>query len=359
MDRPKLSFKNNQQQLNNDSILSCSPSDCTCAICRDIFEPGTNTDDIMKIKLKHLRSFLNTAQVSINTCKDKRDLAELVIRIRSEFRNKINKGMDSTNSRKMPSSSTSYNPSRMHMSDTKTNNNPLTSSLTTSSSSCYSFLPNFSSVFNFNAQKPLNIQQQTYKTPSSSAADSAGNKRQKENSRQQTEIPQSSHTSLFSTLNSQERHNSTISPLYWPSPNSLKHRASISDIKADTDLNTFNLKQIKEILESHSIKYNDCCEKAELVERLKNLYKYNLENKSKKQALINGSATFEQIATPASSSTDANDERDTCIICMESSIDCVLLECGHMCLCLKCGETIKDCPICRKKVVKCIKIYKS
>ncbi len=36
----------------------------------------------MKLKLKHLRSFLNTLDVPTTTCKDKRDLAELVVKNR-------------------------------------------------------------------------------------------------------------------------------------------------------------------------------------------------------------------------------------------------------------------------------------
>jgi len=40
------------------------------------------------------------------------------------------------------------------------------------------------------------------------------------------------------------------------------------------------------------------------------------------------------------------DENDLCKICMETLIDCVLLDCGHMVSCTKCGKRLAECPIC-------------
>jgi hypothetical protein len=33
-------------------------------------------------------------------------------------------------------------------------------------------------------------------------------------------------------------------------------------------------------------------------------------------------------------------------------IDCVMLECGHMCTCTNCGKQMAECPICRQYVVR-------
>ena len=33
-------------------------------------------------------------------------------------------------------------------------------------------------------------------------------------------------------------------------------------------------------------------------------------------------------------------------------IDCVMLECGHMCTCTQCGKQMAECPICRQYVVR-------
>ncbi|KAL0173652.1 hypothetical protein M9458_029620, partial [Cirrhinus mrigala] len=44
-------------------------------------------------------------------------------------------------------------------------------------------------------------------------------------------------------------------------------------------------------------------------------------------------------------------EENLCKICMDSPIDCVLLECGHMVTCTKCGKRMSECPICRQYVI--------
>jgi hypothetical protein len=48
-----------------------------------------------------------------------------------------------------------------------------------------------------------------------------------------------------------------------------------------------------------------------------------------------------------------------CVICQENEADTALLDCGHLNYCSKCAEALvgKDCPICRQKVLRTIKIY--
>lgn len=48
-----------------------------------------------------------------------------------------------------------------------------------------------------------------------------------------------------------------------------------------------------------------------------------------------------------------------CRICMDAVIDCVLLECGHMVTCTKCGKRMNECPICRQYVVRAVHVFKS
>lgn len=51
-----------------------------------------------------------------------------------------------------------------------------------------------------------------------------------------------------------------------------------------------------------------------------------------------------------------------CIICLDKSIDSVLYQCGHMCVCLTCGLRLKDlgshCPMCRAPIRDVIRAYK-
>lgn len=54
-----------------------------------------------------------------------------------------------------------------------------------------------------------------------------------------------------------------------------------------------------------------------------------------------------------------NVDDNLCRICMDSVIDCVLLECGHMVTCTKCGKRMSECPICRQYVVRAVHVFKS
>lgn len=53
------------------------------------------------------------------------------------------------------------------------------------------------------------------------------------------------------------------------------------------------------------------------------------------------------------------DDDNLCRICMDAVIDCVLLECGHMVTCTKCGKRMSECPICRQYVVRAVHVFKS
>ena len=50
---------------------------------------------------------------------------------------------------------------------------------------------------------------------------------------------------------------------------------------------------------------------------------------------------------------------DLCRICMDSLVDCILLECGHMVTCTQCGKRLADCPICRQYVVRVVRVFRS
>jgi len=53
-----------------------------------------------------------------------------------------------------------------------------------------------------------------------------------------------------------------------------------------------------------------------------------------------------------------NEDEDLCKICYENKIECVILECGHRILCGKCARLpLKECPICRKKIIRIVKTF--
>ena len=39
-----------------------------------------------------------------------------------------------------------------------------------------------------------------------------------------------------------------------------------------------------------------------------------------------------------------------CRICYQREIDCIIQDCKHYVICMKCGELIQQCPICRREI---------
>jgi hypothetical protein len=50
-------------------------------------------------------------------------------------------------------------------------------------------------------------------------------------------------------------------------------------------------------------------------------------------------------------------EDDTrCKICLAAPLNCVMLECGHLCACQTCAHQLADCPICRRGVSRVVSL---
>ncbi|EGV94389.1 E3 ubiquitin-protein ligase rififylin [Cricetulus griseus] len=118
-------------------------------------------------------------------------------------------------------------------------------------------------------------------------------------------------------------------------------RASLSDLTHLEDIESLTVRQLKEILARNFVNYKGCCEKWELMERVTRLYK-----DQKGLQHLGG-------AVPSGL------EENLCKICMDSPIDCVLLECGHMVTCTKCGKRMNECPICRQYVIRAVHVFRS
>ncbi|KAG7225929.1 hypothetical protein INR49_018530 [Caranx melampygus] len=113
-------------------------------------------------------------------------------------------------------------------------------------------------------------------------------------------------------------------------------RASLSDLSCLDDIEALTVRQLKEILSRNFVDYKGCCEKWELMERVTRLYQ-------DRQNLLAANAVNAQ----ETGGGNAGLEENICKICMDSPIDCVLLECGHMITCTKCGKRMSECPVCR------------
>ncbi|XP_072547955.1 E3 ubiquitin-protein ligase rififylin isoform X2 [Salminus brasiliensis] len=126
-------------------------------------------------------------------------------------------------------------------------------------------------------------------------------------------------------------------------------RASLSDLGSVEDIEALSVRQLKEILARNFVNYKGCCEKWELMERVTRLYH---DQKDLQNLVSNTSDGTDTTAGPSM-------EENLCKICMDSPIDCVLLECGHMVTCTKCGKRMNECPICRQYVVRAVHVFRS
>uniref|UniRef100_A0A8P4GB17 RING-type E3 ubiquitin transferase n=1 Tax=Dicentrarchus labrax TaxID=13489 RepID=A0A8P4GB17_DICLA len=127
-------------------------------------------------------------------------------------------------------------------------------------------------------------------------------------------------------------------------------RASLSDLDNEEAIENLSVRQLKEILARNFVNYSGCCEKWELLERVHRLYRENQQNrKSMENVSITADGVKAQLAA----------DENLCRICMDAIIDCVLLECGHMVTCTKCGKRMSECPICRQYVVRAVHVFKS
>ncbi|XP_029296211.1 E3 ubiquitin-protein ligase RNF34a isoform X2 [Cottoperca gobio] len=144
-------------------------------------------------------------------------------------------------------------------------------------------------------------------------------------------------------------------------------RASLSDISSLRDIEGLSVRQLKEILARNFVNYSGCCEKWELVERVSRLYRETEENRKSLENVSSTLTTVVAFPPPICNGAIGDGEKgpltiqddNLCRICMDAMIDCVLLECGHMVTCTKCGKRMNECPICRQYVVRAVHVFKS
>jgi len=82
------------------------------------------------------------------------------------------------------------------------------------------------------------------------------------------------------------------------------------------------------------------------------------EEQSQERKQRRFSSPVPPVQAVAKDATPGNEDEDLCKICYENKIECVILECGHRILCGKCARLpLKECPICRKKIIRIVKTF--
>ncbi len=209
-----------------------------------------------------------------------------------------------------------------------------------------------------------NIPNHSNDTPASSSTSFSNSSNQNASSSQPRSSTLNTENATNTTTTNSSRLNTTPPPPAPPTNSqNVKRRASLSDLNSEYEVESLTIKQIKEILASNFVEYRGCCEKQELIDKVKRLYKSNRENKRIEQELNENTNSSNHYQTSSSGNKRPNDayangeyesnlngtspnaasenkqkradESDLCKICMESLIDCVLLDWGHMCSCIK------------------------
>lgn len=57
-----------------------------------------------------------------------------------------------------------------------------------------------------------------------------------------------------------------------------------------------------------------------------------------------------------SSTTNGAVQFSECVVCLEETVQVIFLPCGHMCCCVECHVSIRDCPMCRGYIERKIKV---
>jgi len=120
-------------------------------------------------------------------------------------------------------------------------------------------------------------------------------------------------------------------------------------ISANVDPSTLSIKVIKSLLDNNFVSYAGIIEKQDLVNQLQRLMVsikteqeriHNEQEAAKKQSEQSSAIPSTPSKTPPNgsganggSSTTADDDH-LCKVCFEASLNCVMLNCGHMSTCM-------------------------
>ncbi|KAJ2758118.1 hypothetical protein H4S06_002850 [Coemansia sp. BCRC 34490] len=133
-------------------------------------------------------------------------------------------------------------------------------------------------------------------------------------------------------------------------------------VKDGTDPNTLGVKMLKGILKKNHVDFSNIVEKKELVERVERLVR-NTKLEMEREATAAAAAAAAEDSSGGKEKGGGGSDDDVCKICWDASINCVFLNCGHMCTCLECGNRIvesdrRECPICRGHIAKVVHVFR-
>ncbi|NWU15149.1 RFFL ligase, partial [Cephalopterus ornatus] len=288
--------------------LDCKKNFCTscssqpeggpllCHLCQRFRATAFQREELIKMKVKDLRDYLALHEVSTEFCREKEDLVFLIL---------------------------GQQPVISQEDQIRTN----------------TFNTRASGQQDFVSHPPASLSSSTSLEESSVSADPISSSVAQEHQ----QVQSLARTILCKLVRVEDKNHSTFVPFQsTDSEDNLVQgrKASLSDLRSVGDINALSVRQLKEILARNFVTYKGCCEKWELMERVTRLYR------EKDPQHLGGAG-------------QPSTEDNLCRICMDAPIDCVLLECGHMVTCTKCGKRMSECPICRQYVIRAVHVFRT
>ncbi|XP_063061705.1 E3 ubiquitin-protein ligase rififylin isoform X2 [Engraulis encrasicolus] len=335
----------------------------TCQrLCVTLFERA----ELMKLKVKDLRDYLHLHEVPTQTCREKEELVELVLGQQTPGHNmaaNANHARGTTTQQQHPQQQTTpqapppsappptANAQQQHPTRISSNSSSTTSTSTSTTRHTYNWQsggggggttegqgvptqPTPDPTVNQprpNSHRPPTPDQDDSQSPPVLAPSGPEEGQEEDEDEEEAEEADSELRG-----EQEESQSSDTEEVLVPG-----RRASLSDLSCVEDIEALSVKQLKEILARNFVDYKGCCEKWELMERVTRLY--------------HDQKDLQNLDSPSGPVLEEN----LCKICMDSPIDCVLLECGHMVTCTKCGKRMSECPICRQYVVRAVHVFRS
>ncbi|XP_051973230.1 E3 ubiquitin-protein ligase RNF34-like isoform X3 [Xyrauchen texanus] len=295
-----------------------------CATCHLVWGTAFQRPLLMRLRVKDLRQYLTLRNINTDTCREKEDLVDLVLcHLGAEL--EIGDDDDEEDEAEELEADTDSLPTLPH----SLSSPPASAACSTS-------------------------QQSTSQQSALPATVSQGEALSRSNSSGTTSQDHGDAASI--ALLNLEPHEEIMEA----SPATQRRaRASLSDLSQEDDIESLTIRQLKEILARNFVNYSGCCEKWELVERVHRLYRENEHNRRSMENVSNVSAENLLCKHGMQVAQLGGVDENLCRICMDAVIDCVLLECGHMVTCTKCGKRMNECPICRQYVVRAVHVFKS
>ncbi|KAM6900942.1 E3 ubiquitin-protein ligase RNF34 [Lycodopsis pacificus] len=302
-----------------------------CMTCHLLRSTAFQRPRLMQLRVKDLRQYLLLRNISTDTCREKQDLVDLVLCHQGtrESPRPVAENQDEEEEDEEEEEEDEEDTHEEEEEEEEDEGGEDTDSLHSLPHSRAASPP--SATRSASEQSVISASQGDVLSPSDSSGTS---------SQEQEDTPTASLLNLEPADNFIE-----VSPA-----TQRRIRASLSDLDNEEAIENLSVRQLKEILARNFVNYSGCCEKWELLERVHRLYR---ENEQNRKSMENVSITTDGVKAQLAA------DENLCRICMDAIIDCVLLECGHMVTCTKCGKRMSECPICRQYVVRAVHVFKS